>query len=50
MIQGSTREGVRTGLVILICSKTRKGQNLGTFSSRGAAEAYERAVQYFKHQ
>ena len=31
-------------------AKTGKRQNLGTFSSRGAAEAHEKAVQYFKHQ
>ena len=29
--------------------KTGKRQNLGTFNSRRAAEAHERAVQYFKH-
>jgi len=28
--------------------KTGKRRNLGTFSSRKAAEAQERAVQYFK--
>ena len=28
--------------------KTGKRKNLGTFKSRGAAEAHERAVQYFK--
>jgi hypothetical protein len=28
---------------------TGKRRNLGTFSSRGAAEKHERAVQYFKH-
>ena len=28
--------------------KTRKRRNLGTFSSRAAAEKHERAVQYFK--
>jgi hypothetical protein len=28
--------------------KTGKRRNLGTFSSRKAAEAHERAVQYFK--
>jgi hypothetical protein len=27
---------------------TGKRRNLGTFSSRGAAEKHERAVQYFK--
>ncbi|HTL49634.1 MAG TPA: hypothetical protein VL219_03165 [Steroidobacteraceae bacterium] len=26
-----------------------KRKNLGTFSSRAAAEKHERAVQYFKH-
>jgi hypothetical protein len=31
-------------------AKTGKRQNLGTFNSRSAAEAHERAVQYFKHQ
>lgn len=30
-------------------AKTGKRRNLGTFSSRRAAEAHERAVQYFKH-
>ena len=30
-------------------SKTGRRRNLGTFSSRGAAEKHERAVQYFKH-
>jgi len=29
--------------------KTGRGRNLGTFSTRKAAEAHERAVQYFKH-
>ncbi len=29
--------------------KTGKRRNLGTFSSRSAAEKHERAVQYFKH-
>ena len=28
--------------------KTGKRKNLGTFSSRAAAEKHERAVQYFK--
>jgi hypothetical protein len=28
--------------------QTRKRRNLGTFSSRAAAEKHERAVQYFK--
>ena len=28
---------------------TGKRRNLGTFSSRDAAEKHERAVQYFKH-
>lgn len=30
--------------------KTGKRRNLGTFSSRRAAQAHERAVQYFKHR
>lgn len=30
-------------------AKTGKRRNLGTFSTRNAAEAHERAVQYFKH-
>jgi hypothetical protein len=30
--------------------KTGRRRNLGTFSSRAAAEKHERAVQYFKHQ
>jgi hypothetical protein len=29
-------------------AKTGKRRNLGTFASRKAAEAHERAVQYFK--
>jgi hypothetical protein len=29
--------------------KTGKRRNLGTFTSRAAAEKHERAVQYFKH-
>ena len=29
-------------------AKTKKRRNLGTFSSRAAAEKHERAVQYFK--
>ncbi len=29
--------------------KTGKRRNLGTFSSKKAAEAHEKAVQYFKH-
>jgi hypothetical protein len=28
--------------------KTRRRRNLGTFSTRAAAEKHERAVQYFK--
>jgi hypothetical protein len=31
-------------------AKTGKRRNLGTFASRSAAEAHERAVQYFKGQ
>ena len=30
--------------------KTGKPRNLGTFSSRKAAESHERAVQYFKRR
>lgn len=30
-------------------SKTGKRRNLGTFSTRRAAEQREKAVQYFKH-
>jgi hypothetical protein len=30
--------------------KTGKRKNLGTFSTREAAEKHERAVQYFKHK
>jgi hypothetical protein len=30
--------------------KTGKRKNLGTFSSRAAAQQHERAVQYFKHR
>ncbi len=30
-------------------SKTGKRRNLGTFSSRSAAQQHEKAVQYFKH-
>lgn len=29
--------------------KTHRRRNLGTFGSRKAAEAHERAVQFFKH-
>lgn len=29
--------------------KTGKRRNLGTFSTREAAEKHERAIQYFKH-
>jgi len=29
--------------------KTGRRRNLGTFSTKKAAEAHERAVQYFKH-
>jgi hypothetical protein len=29
--------------------RTGKRRNLGTFSTRAAAEKHERAVQYFKH-
>ena len=32
-----------------INAQTGKRRNLGTFSTRGAAEKHERAVQYFKH-
>jgi hypothetical protein len=31
-------------------AKTGKRRNLGTFATKRAAEAHERAVQYFKHQ
>lgn len=31
-------------------AKTGKRRNLGTFSSRSAAQQHEKAVQYFKHQ
>jgi AP2 domain len=30
-------------------NKTGKRRNLGTFGTRQAAEAHEKAVQYFKH-
>ncbi|MFL6208724.1 MAG: hypothetical protein ACJ74W_07710 [Pyrinomonadaceae bacterium] len=30
--------------------QTGKRKNLGTFSTRAAAEKHERAVQYFKHK
>lgn len=30
-------------------AKTGKRRNLGTFSTRQAARAHEKAVQYFKH-
>jgi hypothetical protein len=30
--------------------KTRKRRNLGTFSTRAAAERHERAVQFFKRR
>jgi hypothetical protein len=30
--------------------KTGRRRNLGTFKSRKAAEAHERAVQFYKHQ
>jgi hypothetical protein len=30
--------------------KTGKRRNLGTFSTRAAAERHERAVQFFKHK
>ena len=30
-------------------SKTGKRRNLGTFSSKQAAEKHERAIQFFKH-
>ena len=30
--------------------KSGKRRNLGTFSTRAAAEKHERAVQFFKHQ
>ncbi|MCI0411865.1 hypothetical protein L0222_03580 [bacterium] len=30
--------------------KTGKRRNLGTFSSRAAAEKHERAVQFYKHR
>jgi len=30
--------------------KTGKRRNLGTFSTRAAAEKHERDVQYFKHR
>jgi len=31
-------------------AKTGKRRNLGTFRTKSAAEAHERAVQYYKHQ
>jgi hypothetical protein len=30
-------------------AKTGKRRNLGTFTNRRAAQAHEKAVQYFKH-
>ena len=30
--------------------RTRRRRNLGTFSSRGAAEKHERAIQFFKRR
>jgi hypothetical protein len=30
--------------------RTGKRRNLGTFSSKGAAEKHERAIQYFKRR
>ena len=30
--------------------RTGKRRNLGTFKTRAAAEAHERAVQFFKHR
>jgi hypothetical protein len=30
--------------------KTGRRRNLGTFTTRAAAEKHERAVQYFKHR
>ncbi len=30
-------------------ARTGRRKNLGTFKSRNAAQAHERAVQYFKH-
>jgi hypothetical protein len=30
--------------------RTGKRRNLGTFKTRSAAEAHERAVQYYKHR
>ena len=29
---------------------SKKGRNLGTFSTRAAAEKHEREVQFFKHR
>ena len=31
-------------------AKTGKRRNLGTFSSKQAAQAHEKAVQFFKHR
>ena len=31
-------------------AKTGKRRNLGTFGTRKAAEAHDRAVQFYKHQ
>ena len=31
-------------------TKTGRRRNLGTFATRKAAEAHERAVQFYKHQ
>jgi hypothetical protein len=31
-------------------AKTGRRRNLGTFATRKAAEAHERAVQFYKHQ
>jgi hypothetical protein len=31
-------------------ARTGRRRNLGTFGTRKAAEAHERAVQYFKHR
>jgi hypothetical protein len=31
-------------------AKTGRRRNLGTFATRKAAEAHERAIQFYKHQ
>jgi len=47
---GKLKSGVYRLYSRKLDAKTGKRRNLGTFSSRAAAEKHERAIQYFKRR